>query len=139
MNHHQIDRRAALRVMTFGAAALASTRTLVSFGAETNPSARMLTRTIPATGETLPVIGLGTWQTFDVGSGAAERAPLEAVLRTFVELGGTLVDSSPMYGRSEDVTGEIATKFALRDKLFVATKVWTSGKRAGIEQMDASL
>ncbi len=98
-----------------------------------------MTRKIPSTGETLPVIGLGTWQTFDVGADADARAPLEAVMREFVALGGKVIDSSPMYGRSEDVAGEIMAKLGLRDKLFVATKVWTSGKAAGVAQMEASL
>ena len=86
----------------------------------------------------LPVIGLGTWQTFDVGTSAAERKPLEEVLSLFVQLGGRLVDSSPMYGRSEEVLGDIAVKLGVRDKLFMATKVWTSGRAAGIRQMEES-
>ena len=84
-------------------------------------------------------IGLGTWQTFDVGSSSSARKPLEDVLREFVKLGGTLVDSSPMYGRSEEVVGDIAAKLELHPKLFMATKVWTTGKRAGIEQMEDSM
>jgi aryl-alcohol dehydrogenase-like predicted oxidoreductase len=99
----------------------------------------ILTRKIPSTGERLPVIGIGTWQTFDVGSDAQSRAPLEDVMREFAALGGKVIDSSPMYGRSEDVAGEIIAKLKLRDKLFVATKVWTSGKAAGITQMEASM
>lgn len=98
-----------------------------------------LTRTVPSSGERVPVIGLGTWQTFDVGSSAAVRAPLTEVLRTFSALGGTVVDSSPMYGRSENVVGDIMRAESLRPKLFVATKVWTSGKRAGIDQMKSSM
>jgi diketogulonate reductase-like aldo/keto reductase len=86
----------------------------------------------------LPLIGLGTWQTFDVGTSAAERKPLEEVLSLFVQLGGRLVDSSPMYGRSEEVLGDIAVKTGVRDKLFMATKVWTSGRVAGIRQMEDS-
>lgn len=95
----------------------------------------ILTRPVPSTGEILPVIGLGTWRTFDVGRSAADRAPLEQCLTAFVSLGGTLIDSSPMYGRSEEVVGDLAEKLGLRSRLFVATKVWTSGKRRGIEQM----
>jgi aryl-alcohol dehydrogenase-like predicted oxidoreductase len=102
-------------------------------------AAEMLTRKIQSTGESLPVIGLGTWQTFDVGSDAASRAPLEEVMREFVALGGKVIDSSPMYGRSEDVAGEIIAKLKLREKLFIATKVWTSGKSAGVAQMEASM
>jgi len=95
-------------------------------------------RAIPSSKETVPVIGLGTWQTFDVGAGAA-RAPLRQVLQRFVELGGRIVDSSPMYGRAESVVGELAAELGLRDKLFIATKVWTSGRDAGIAQMNESV
>jgi diketogulonate reductase-like aldo/keto reductase len=96
---------------------------------------------LPAVGTTrsLPKIGLGTWQTFDVGSSPAARKPLEDVLREFVALGGKLVDSSPMYGRSEEVVGDLAAKLGLHSKLFMATKVWTSGKASGIEQMEDSM
>jgi diketogulonate reductase-like aldo/keto reductase len=99
----------------------------------------MLLRAIPSTGETLPVIGLGTWQTFDVGTAEAERQPLARVLETFVELGGTLVDSSPMYGRAEGIVGALASGMHLHERLFVATKVWTSGQAAGVRQMEESL
>lgn len=104
-----------------------------------NGANAILTRKIPSSGESLPAIGLGTWQTFDVGPSDAERAPLAEVLREFVALGGKLVDSSPMYGRSEEVAGELADELGLRDRLFVATKVWTSGKQAGIDQMHDSM
>lgn len=97
-----------------------------------------IVRAIPSSKETVPVIGLGTWQTFDVGDGAA-REPLRQVLRRFVELGGRVVDSSPMYGRAESVVGDLAAELALRDTLFVATKVWTSGREAGLAQMEESL
>ncbi|MEP7155708.1 MAG: aldo/keto reductase [Betaproteobacteria bacterium] len=99
----------------------------------------MMTRKIPSTAELLPVIGLGTWQTFDVGDDPAVRTSLSEVLEEFVALGGSLIDSSPMYGRSEEVAGELIAKLGLREKLFVATKVWTSGKAAGIAQMDDSI
>jgi diketogulonate reductase-like aldo/keto reductase len=98
-----------------------------------------LMRPIPSTGESVPAIGLGTWQTFDVGASAHERAPLEDVLRTFVAAGGTLIDSSPMYGRAEEVVGDLATATDVHPQLFIATKVWTSGKAEGIRQMEASM
>lgn len=98
-----------------------------------------LARPIPSSGEALPVIGLGTWQTFDVGPSPAQRAPLAEVLRSFLELGGRLVDSSPMYGRSEEVVGELTASLGARERLFVATKVWTEGARAGIAQMEDSM
>ncbi len=80
-------------------------------------------------------IGLGTWQTLDV---PAPTPALEEVLRLFVQLGGTVVDSSPMYGRSEEILGDLAVKLGVRDKLYVATKVWTTGRAAGIAQMEDS-
>lgn len=90
-------------------------------------------------GERVPKIGLGTWQTFDVGSSRSAREPLAEVLRTFVDLGGRLVDSSPMYGRAEEVVGDLATETGVHSKLFLATKVWTSGKSDGIRQMEESM
>lgn len=98
----------------------------------------MLTRPIPSSREQLPVIGLGSWQTFDVGGSASARKPLAEVLSLFVQLGGRVIDSSPMYGRSESVLGDLAVELGLRDKLFMATKVWTSGKQDGVDQMDDS-
>jgi diketogulonate reductase-like aldo/keto reductase len=102
-------------------------------------SQAMLTRAIPATGEKLPVIGLGTWQVFDVGADAAARSPLRDVLRTFFGAGGRMVDSSPMYGASESVVGDLCAELAICEPLFIATKVWTSGREAGIQQMETSL
>ena len=83
----------------------------------------------------LPKIGLGTWQTFDVGNDSAARAPLREVLKL---LDGNVVDSSPMYGTSESVAGDLIAELAMRERLFVATKVWTSGREDGIEQMETS-
>jgi diketogulonate reductase-like aldo/keto reductase len=85
------------------------------------------------------VVGLGTWRTFDVGASAAEREPLREVLQRFVALGGRVVDSSPMYGTAEAVVGDLAADLGLRDSLFLATKVWTSGREAGMAQMEQSL
>lgn len=99
----------------------------------------MRTRPIPASGENLPVIGMGTWQTFDVGPGASERRPLLEVLRIFLEAGGRVIDSSPMYGRSEAVAGDLLARLASVRQAFVATKVWTRGRDAGIRQMNESL
>ena len=98
----------------------------------------MLRRPIPSSGEALPVVGLGTYQSFDVGGNASERSPLKEVLRLFVEQGGKLVDSSPMYGPSESVVGDLATELGITPQLFMATKVWTSGRDAGIRQMEES-
>jgi aryl-alcohol dehydrogenase-like predicted oxidoreductase len=98
----------------------------------------LLRRPIPRSGELLPAIGLGTWQTFDVGNNASARAPLRDVLRELVKRGASVVDSSPMYGRSESVVGDLAAELGLQRKLFLATKVWTSGRDAGIRQMEES-
>ena len=98
----------------------------------------MQTRKIPSSGAALPVIGLGTWRTFDAGPTPAERAPLVEVLRTFFDAGGSVIDSSPMYGRAEAVTGDLLTAMKAHDKAFVATKVWTQGRDAGIKQMQNS-
>ena len=103
----------------------------------TTPS--ILKRPIPSSGEQLPVVGLGTWQTFDVGNSDADRQPLREVLKTLVAMGGSVIDSSPMYGRSEDVVGELTTELQLKKHIFEATKVWTTGKQAGIDQMNDSM
>jgi diketogulonate reductase-like aldo/keto reductase len=123
-----LSRRALLTLMAAAAASL---------GTGSGRGAPIL-RAIPSSKEVLPVIGLGTWQTFDVGAGGA-RTPLRQVLQRLVELGGRVVDSSPMYGRAEGVVGDLAADLRLRDTLFLATKVWTTGREAGIEQMEASL
>ena len=102
-------------------------------------SSTMLTRIIPCSGEKLPVIGLGTWRAFDVDLTAEIRSQLEDVLSRFVELGGRVIDSSPMYGRAEQVIGELTSSLGIREKLFLATKVWTRGKQNGIESMERSL
>lgn len=96
-------------------------------------------RPIPRTGEMLPVVGLGTWQTFDVGPRDAARTELKEVLRQLAARGARVVDSSPMYGESERVVGDLTNDLGIRDQLFFATKVWTSGRDAGIRQMEQSL
>jgi diketogulonate reductase-like aldo/keto reductase len=135
----RMSRREAARLVAQSAAGLLLARTRLS--AEESPVEKdaLLQRTIPSTGEKLPVIGLGSWQVFDVGTAEAERQPLEKVLARFVALGGRVVDSSPMYGRSEQVIGEIAGKLRLHSSLFLATKVWTTGKEEGIASMERSL
>jgi diketogulonate reductase-like aldo/keto reductase len=99
----------------------------------------MLSRPIPSSGELMPVVGLGTWIQFDAGSSASERQPLSEVLKNMNGIGGKIIDSSPMYGRSEEVIGDLANDTGLADKFFYATKVWTRGKQEGIDQMNASM
>jgi diketogulonate reductase-like aldo/keto reductase len=123
----KLTRREALGILA--AAAIAPQTFAATSGSSMN------TKPIPSSGERIPVIGLGTWQTFDVGPLQSVRAPLAEVLLLFVQMGGRLVDSSPMYGRSETVLGDLAARLGVRDKLFMATKVWTSGKQAGVAQM----
>jgi aryl-alcohol dehydrogenase-like predicted oxidoreductase len=101
---------------------------------------QLVTRAIPgAAGETLPIVGMGTWNTFDVGEQAEERAPLLDVLESFYEAGAKLIDSSPMYGEAERVTGDLVEQLRRRDRTFVATKVWTRGRDAGVTQIERSM
>lgn len=95
-------------------------------------------RIIPSSGEKIPAIGLGTWQTFDVDNSETERSALREVLNMLVSKGASVIDSSPMYGASEIVVGDLSNDLKIRDKLFLATKVWTTGKDAGIRQMNES-
>lgn len=99
----------------------------------------MLTRPIPSTQERLPVVGLGTYVGFDVPRDSAEYRRLPEVLRTLFEARGSVIDTSPMYGRAEAVTGELLAAAGLRSKAFVATKVWTHGRAEGIRQMQESM
>ncbi len=98
----------------------------------------MITRPIPSSGEAMSVVGLGTSQVFDVGEGAAARQPLAEVLRLLLDSGGKIIDTSPMYGRAEAVTGDLVAEAGARARVFLATKVWTSGREAGIAQMRRS-
>jgi diketogulonate reductase-like aldo/keto reductase len=93
---------------------------------------------IPSTAEILPRVGLGTWQTFDVGTDASRRATLTETLKAFFDGGGKVIDTSPMYGTSEAVLGDLLAAGQLHAKAFLATKVWTTGEKAGVDQMAAS-
>jgi diketogulonate reductase-like aldo/keto reductase len=100
---------------------------------------KMLQRAIPASGEKLPVIGLGSWLQFDVGTASDERQPLMEVLKLMLEKGGKVIDASPMYGNAEQVIGDLTTASGVADKYFYATKVWTRGEQNGIKQMQQSM
>jgi aryl-alcohol dehydrogenase-like predicted oxidoreductase len=102
-------------------------------------AAERLERAIPKTGEAIPAVGLGTWQGFDVGGDPAETAEARDALKALVDLGGRVIDSSPMYGSAESVCGRLAAELGVQSRLFVATKVWTSGRQAGIRQMEDSM
>jgi diketogulonate reductase-like aldo/keto reductase len=112
-----------------GASLLASGRGVAQTGA------RMHQRRIPSSGEMLPVLGVGTWRTFDVGARPEDRAPLAEVLRLLFEAGGSAIDTSPMYGSAEAVAGDLLAAAGTRGKAFIATKVWTTGRDSGIAQM----
>jgi diketogulonate reductase-like aldo/keto reductase len=100
----------------------------------------MLTRPIPAaTNERLPVIGMGTWNTFDVGSSPADRAPLTKVLDAFFASEARVIDTSPMYGNAEAVTGDLLKQSDRHHAAFLATKVWTSGREKGLAQIEQSM
>src|SRR5687768_5797105 len=99
----------------------------------------MQTRPIPSSGAQLPVIGCGTWLGFDVGATPAALPQRGAVLAALFDAGGRVIDSSPMYGSAEHVVGDLLDTAITREKAFIATKVWTTGKQAGIEQMQRSM
>ncbi len=128
------DRR---QVLIGAGAAVGTTLCLGASGSSAKGEA-MHVRKIPSTGEPMPVVGFGTWQTFDIGNDRAERAQRREVLEALFAAGGRMIDSSPMYGRSEAVVGELLTEMGAHDKAFLATKVWTSGEKAGLAQMKAS-
>lgn len=136
MNDFRITRRDAARLI--GGAAAAALCPWPSFAAD-KATAAMLLRAIPSSGEKIPAVGLGTSRTFDVGNSPDDRGPLKEVLSRFAQLGGRLVDTSPMYGRAEEVIGDLVEELHLRDSLFFATKVWTTGKQEGIDSMERSL
>jgi diketogulonate reductase-like aldo/keto reductase len=102
-------------------------------------SSTMLMRAIPSSDEKLPAIGLGTWRVFDVDLMPDNRRQLGDVLSLLVNLGGRVIDSSPMYDRAEQVIGDLTATLGIRDKLFLATKVWTRGKENGIKSMERSM
>jgi aryl-alcohol dehydrogenase-like predicted oxidoreductase len=107
--------------------------------AQQTPLPRVERRAIASTGEALPVVGCGTWRTFDVGDDVNGQARLAQVLNVLFAAGGSVIDSSPMYGSSEAVAGTLLTRLDAHRKAFVATKVWTQGREAGIAQMEESM
>lgn len=127
-----ISRREAIK-LTAGA-------TICSLAARMDAFATsMLQRTIPSSGEKIPAVGLGTYQAFDISRNSSDWASAKETLQLFVQHGGKLVDSSPMYGAAEEAIGELASELNLGRQLFIATKVWTSGRDSGIRQMEDSL
>ncbi len=133
-----LSRRAMLQWPLQAALAMAASAAATAQSAPPTAPRRMTTRPIPSSGEALPAVGLGTYINFDVAPGTADYQALPAVLDALFAAGGTVIDSSPMYGRAEETTGELLAARAPRPRAFLATKVWTSGRDAGIAQMEAS-
>lgn len=130
---YNIKRREAIKLIGCAAATTLITPSLYAINSNS-----IMKRIIPSSGEQLPVIGLGTWQTFDVGNNQEKREPLLDVLKTMKSLGGAMIDSSPMYASSETVVGDLTQELGIENSFFYATKVWTEGKNNGISQMNAS-
>lgn len=125
-------------MLRLSAAGVASALLPSARAAEQAARPKMLTRPIPQSGDPLPVVGFGTWQTFDVGPDRAALDQRREVLDVLFGAGGSVIDSSPMYGRAEEVVGRLLTEMKAREKAFLATKVWTTGEAAGIRQMNQS-
>jgi aryl-alcohol dehydrogenase-like predicted oxidoreductase len=137
MTDHRPARRTLLKLLAAATAAGVAPAALRAADAARSPRP-MATRKVPSSGEEIPVIGMGSADTFDVGEDAAARAPLGEVLRGLIAAGGSVVDTSPMYGRAESVLGDLIHELGLRPKLWLATKVWTRGRAAGAKQVDDS-
>jgi hypothetical protein len=138
-DQENFTRREATRLLAATAAGLLLPVTASRAQGKSESRSAPLMRAIPSSSENIPVLGLGTWRVFDVGASNAERKSLQDLRSLFVKLGGRVVDSSPMYGRAEEVIGDLANKLGLHDSLFLATKVWTTGKQSGLESMERSL
>ncbi|WP_440998122.1 aldo/keto reductase [Arhodomonas sp. SL1] len=143
MRQHPIPRGSDLRLTRRGflglSAAAGALALLGPGGFAARAEEGLIRRAIPASGERIPVIGLGTARTFNVNpADTAAMEPLKAVMARFFEGGGRLVDSSPMYGHAESVVGRLAMELDIADELFMATKVWTRGREEGIAQMERS-
>ena len=126
------SRRTVLKVM--GVSSLTPSMALQA----TDAKKYMARRIIPSTGELLPVIGLGTSRVFDTNLSEKSLNPRKEIVKALLDHGGSLIDTSPMYGRAEEVTGKIAQDLKVNDRLFMATKVWIEGKEAGEIQMNTS-
>lgn len=102
------------------------------------PSQSTIIKTIPSSGESIPVIGMGTWQTFNVGNNKSLQNSRCEVLASFFNNGGGMIDSSPMYGSAELVLGHCLQQLGFPEENFSATKVWTSSVDEGVEQINIS-
>jgi diketogulonate reductase-like aldo/keto reductase len=138
MRAHQVGQRSRRQILKELTAAVIALNLPERGLPMTDVREKMRTRLIPSTREPLPVIGCGTYRTFDVGATPEERAPLLAVLKVLFAAGGSVIDSSPMYGAAERVVGDLLAQAQNRSRAFLATKVWTSGKQAGLDQINRS-
>lgn len=129
----RLSRRGFLAALGAGAAAL-----VLGGRVPAAPATAPLTRPIPGSGEALPLIGLGSWITFNVGDDPRARANVTEVIRAFFQLGGRMIDSSPMYGSSEEVIGASLARLGAQPALFAATKVWISSGAEGPRQIEHS-
>ena len=133
MTTEPINRRTAVKLM-----AAATAAALAPPGITAAEEKQMTARKVPSSGEEIPVIGMGSSDTFDVGDNASSLNGLRGVLRSLVDGGGRVIDTSPMYGRAETVLGDLIHDLGLGPKLWYATKVWTRGRDAGAKQIDES-
>jgi diketogulonate reductase-like aldo/keto reductase len=133
MSTRTIDRRTVIKLLAAATATALAPPGITAAGAH-----HMVTRKIPGSGEEIPVIGMGSSDTFDVGTDAMKRAVLQGVLRSLVEAGGSVIDTSPMYGSAESVLGDLIDELRLGPRLWLATKVWTRGREAGAKQIEES-
>jgi diketogulonate reductase-like aldo/keto reductase len=133
MTTDPVNRRMAVKLV-----AAATAAALAPSGIAAAEEQRLSTRKVPSSGEAIPVVGMGSSDTFDVGDDPASREGLRGVLRSLVEGGGRVIDTSPMYGRAETVLGDLVDELGLGPKLWFATKVWTRGRDAGARQIDES-
>jgi diketogulonate reductase-like aldo/keto reductase len=138
MRAHEVKKRSRRQILKGLTAAMIALNLPERGLSMTDVREKMRTRLIPSTREPLPVIGCGTYRTFDVGATPEERAPLLAVLKVLFAAGGSVIDSSPMYGAAERVVGDLLAQTQNRSRAFLATKVWTSGKQAGLDQINRS-
>jgi diketogulonate reductase-like aldo/keto reductase len=131
------DARSTRRSVLAAGVSLLASATLMPASLFARP-VQVATRRIPSTGEAIPAVGLGTWITFNVGNDAVLRAESAAVMAAFFEAGGRVIDSSPMYGSSQDVIGHGLKKLGAPEGLFSAEKVWTSSAGNGPTQIERS-
>lgn len=139
MNCHETSSESHLTRKEFLRLAAGAGAMLAFPGSRAEATGPQLHRMIPKSREKIPAVGLGTYQTFDVGESPSSRTGPKEVLRLFFQKHGRVIDSSPMYGESERVIGDLLAKLGLEGGAFLATKVWTRGRESGVAQMNESM